>query len=184
MKSILVKKLERKDMYTKVNYLKQGCFTFLYSFVKYMSFPLSNYFRYLVLSLFVKKLKSTYISEGVTFWFPDRISIGKNSSLNQGDILDGTGQITIGDNVRIAAYVTINTADHEFKTKDIPISKQGYVIGEVIIEDDVWVGASVTINKGIKIGKGSIIGSGAVVVKDIPEYSIAVGNPCKVIKKR
>jgi acetyltransferase-like isoleucine patch superfamily enzyme len=184
MRDIEIKRLDRKEIYTIKNYLNQGVFLLFYSFVKYLSFPLSNYLRYFLLKMFSKKIESTYISDGVTFWFPDRISVGKNSSLNQGDILDGTGRISIGNNVRIAAYVTINTADHEFRIKDTPISKQGYIVGEVIIEDDVWIGASVVINKGVKIGRGSIIGSGSVVVKDIPEYSIAVGNPCKMIKKR
>ena len=56
---------------------------------------------------------------------------------------------------------------------------------ELIIEDDVWIGTRVTIlAKNIVIGKGSIIGANAVVTKDIPPYSIVVGNPAKVVKTR
>ena len=61
---------------------------------------------------------------------------------------------------------------------------QGFVIAEVVIEDDVWIGSGVQINKGVRIGKGSIIGSGSVVTKDIPPYSVAAGVPCQVLKKR
>lgn len=54
----------------------------------------------------------------------------------------------------------------------------------VTINDDVWIGANVTILPGVTIGEGAIIGAGSVVTKNIPEYSICVGNPCKKIKDR
>ncbi len=56
--------------------------------------------------------------------------------------------------------------------------------GDIILGDDVWVGINVIICSGITIGQGAVIGAGSVVTKDIPPYSIAVGNPAKVIKKR
>lgn len=56
--------------------------------------------------------------------------------------------------------------------------------GNIIIEDDVWIGQGAIILSGVTIGRGSVIGAGAVVAKDIPPYSIVVGNPGKVIKKR
>jgi len=56
--------------------------------------------------------------------------------------------------------------------------------GRVVIEDDTWIGANTLILKNVRIGEGSIIGAGSVVTKDIPPYSIAVGNPAKVIKQR
>lgn len=55
---------------------------------------------------------------------------------------------------------------------------------DVIIENDVWCGANVTILKGVTIGRGSIIAAGSVVTKDVPPYSIAGGLPCKVIKRK
>jgi acetyltransferase-like isoleucine patch superfamily enzyme len=55
---------------------------------------------------------------------------------------------------------------------------------EVVIEDDVWLGYNVIVLPGVTIGKGSVIGAGSVVSKDIPPYSIAIGNPARVIKKR
>lgn len=54
----------------------------------------------------------------------------------------------------------------------------------IVIEDDVWIAARVNVMAGVTIGKGSVIGAGSVVTKDIPPYSIAVGTPAKVIKKR
>ena len=54
----------------------------------------------------------------------------------------------------------------------------------ILIEDDVWIGARVIISKRRHIGKGSILAAGAVVTKDVPEYAIVGGNPAKVIKMR
>lgn len=176
--------ISRKEIYKKSNYIKQGLYQFLYSFFKNLSFPFANYIRYGILKLFLKETHSTYLAENITFWFPWQITIGRNTSINTGCVIDGTGNVIIGNDVRIAAYVIINSVDHKFTDTDTPIRMQAYIGAPVIIEDDVWIGANVIINKGVTIGKGSVIGAGSVVTKDIPPYSVAVGVPCKVIKSR
>ena len=161
-----------------------GLYFSLYAIFKNISFPFSNLFRFAVIRLFSPGIRSTYISDGVTIWFPWRVTIKENSSLNQGVIIDGYGGVSIGHGVRIAAYTVINTADHNFSDTTKLIMTQGYVCDEVTIEDDVWVGSHVCINKGVTVGRGSVIGSGSVVTRDIPPYSVAVGVPCQVIRKR
>ena len=156
----------------------------LYAPFKYVSIPFFNYARYLVLRLFCKRIQSSYIAEGVTLAFPWRIEIASRSSLNQGVIIDGTGGVRIGQGVRIAPYVCINTADHNFSEPDLFIYEQGFKVAPVTIEDDVWIGAAVQINKGVTIGQGAVIGSGSVVTRNIPPYSIAVGVPCRVVGTR
>jgi len=94
------------------------------------------------------------------------------------------GQITIGDNVRIAPYVMMIAANHNFADPDRPICEQGLTAKPITIEDDVWVGGRVSVMAGVTIGRGSVIGAGAVVTKDIPPYSIAVGVPAKVVGSR
>ena len=65
------------------------------------------------------------------------------------------------------------------------MATQGFSdLAPVIIEDDVWIGARAIILPGVIIGKGSVIGAGAVVAKSIPPYSVAVGNPARVVKTR
>ena len=161
-----------------------GDFMLLYSFVKYVPLPFFELTRFVVCKLFFKRLQSIKISDGVQFWFPYRITIGKNSSVNQGTIIDGYGKVNIGDNVRIGPYVVINSCDHKFDDCDIPIAQQGYVVGEITLEDDVWIGSHVVINKGVKIGKGCVVGSGSVVVSDLESYGIYAGVPAKLIRKR
>jgi len=77
----------------------------------------------------------------------------------------------------------IHTANHEMDL-GAPIPDQGWTSGHVTIGPDCWIGMGVSILPGVTIGASSIIGAGSVVAKDIPEYSIAVGNPAKVLRDR
>lgn len=93
--------------------------------------------------------------------------------------------MTIGENVMMGPEVLIYTQNHRMDDPDVPMRTQGMrEIKPVFIEDDVWVGARVCILPGVTIGKGSVIGACAVVARDIPPYSVAVGNPARVVKTR
>jgi galactoside O-acetyltransferase len=114
------------------------------------------------------------------------IVIGDNVALNFNVMInaDCGGTIIIGNDVRIGPYTVMRAANHRFDAMDLPIYKQGHDSGQIIVEDDVWLGAHVTLLPNIKIGKSSIIGAGSVVTSDIPPFSIAAGIPAKVIKRR
>ena len=71
-----------------------------------------------------------------------------------------------------------------FSDPEMLIHEQGMIGLGIKIEDDVWIGAGAIILDGVTIGRGSVIGAGAVVTKNIPPYSVAVGVPARVIKKR
>lgn len=166
------------------NYLRMGAFQLLYGLVKYVAIPFSGYLRLGVLRLFTTTIRTHEIADGVQIYFPWNIRIGQNTSLNEGVILDGFGGLTIGDNVRIAPRVMINTADHRFADPDIPIRLQGYECAPVVIEDDVWIGTMAAIGKGVTIGRGAVVGAGAVVVRDVPPFTVVGGIPARVIGKR
>jgi acetyltransferase-like isoleucine patch superfamily enzyme len=112
------------------------------------------------------------------------IKIGSNCTVNSFAVLYGHGGLEIGNGVRISAHVVIVPMNHIYKNREIPIYMQGETRKGIKIEDDVWIGAGAKILDGVKIGTGSVIGAGAVVTKDIPPYSVAVGIPARVIKKR
>lgn len=125
--------------------------------------------------------KSVNIEHGALF--SSRCEIGNLSGIGIDAKLNG--KVIIGDYVMMGPNCTIYTQNHSFERTDIPMCMQGVSDEKpVIIEDDVWIGVNVTILPGVTIGKGSIIGAGAVVAKSIPEYSIVVGNPAKIIKNR
>jgi acetyltransferase-like isoleucine patch superfamily enzyme len=171
-------------MHSSAAYILHGLYTALYAPFKYLSLPFANYLRYAILKLFCADLRTTAIADGVTIWFPWRVAIGRDSTLNQGVIVDGFGGVHIGNGVRIAPYTCINTADHDFSNRAIPIAAQGFLVSQVNIEDDVWIGAGVKINKGVRIGAHSVIGAGSVVTRDIPGDTVAVGVPCRVLRSR
>ncbi len=112
------------------------------------------------------------------------IKLGNNIAINYGAYIGGDGGVSIGNDVLMGPEVCILSGGHRYANPDIPIIKQPFSFGKIIIEDDVWIGARAIILQGVTIGHGSVIWAGSVVVEDIPPYSIAVGNPAKVIKKR
>lgn len=115
--------------------------------------------------------------------FGSNIYISKNCSITTSS--NNQSKISIGNHVMIGHNTMIIGGNHNISRIDIPMMLQGEgKQGYIIIEDDVWIGAGVIILTGVRIGKGSVIGAGSVVTKDIPEYSIAVGNPTKVVKSR
>jgi len=116
--------------------------------------------------------------------FEGWIRIGDNCTVNRLSILYGNGGLEIGSHVRISPNVTVLAQNHVFGDPNILIHEQGMSGFGIKIGDDVWIGAGAIILDGVTIGKGSVIGAGAVVTKDIPPYSVAVGIPARVIKKR
>ena len=132
--------------------------------------------------MFQKCGKNVNVERGA--WFGYNIEIGDNSGIGINSELNTPGGIFIGNNVMMGPDVMIITQNHKHDDITKPMLEQGFERAPVIIEDDVWIGTRVIILPGVKIGRSSIIGAGAVVTKDIPPFSIAGGNPAKVIKKR
>jgi acetyltransferase-like isoleucine patch superfamily enzyme len=116
--------------------------------------------------------------------FDGWISVGSNCTVNSYAILYGHGGLEIGNDVRIAPQVMMMPMNHIYKDSQAPIRTQGIRCRGIKIEDDVWLGAGAIVLDGVTIGKGSVIGAGAIVAKNIPPYSVAVGVPARVIKKR
>lgn len=106
--------------------------------------------------------------------------IGERSSLWAGD---SSGRIVIGDYVSFAPDVFVTASDYQFQ-KGLPFRQQPKRDRDVIIGNDVWLGAKVVVTAGVTIGDGCIVGAGAVVTKDLPPNSIAGGIPAKVIRAR
>jgi len=125
----------------------------------------------------------------------DLIKIGNDVQINKNVTIDATGSlgIYIGNKVSIAPGCYIRSANHSFSKDGIAIQDQGWDCKKIqfknkeysiVIEDDVWIGANSIILSGAHIGKGSVLNAGSVVSNNIPPYSIAVGNPARVVANR
>lgn len=109
------------------------------------------------------------------------IVVGDNFYANFGCVILDVNKVTIGDNVLLGPYVQIYTAAHPMD----PVKRlSGLEFGQPItIGDNVWIGGGAIICPGVKIGSNVTIGAGSVVTKDLPDNIVAVGNPCRIIRK-
>ncbi|MBO5051103.1 MAG: transferase [Clostridia bacterium] len=115
--------------------------------------------------------------------FSPALQIGDNSGVGVRSCINGP--VTIGNDVMMGQEVIIYTTRHRDDRTDIPMREQGMKeICPVTIGNDVWIGGRVIILPGVTIGDGCIIGAGAVVTRDIPPYSVAVGVPARVVRRR
>ncbi|PJE00528.1 MAG: transferase [Leptospira sp.] len=169
---------------------------------------IGNFLRRLYYKIRLKSLgEKTTFSQFIVIESPENITINNNSSIgsynfftaNGGEIEIGKqvsfnrnvhlnasvgGKISLGDYCLIAPNVVMRTANHNYDEIQKPIRFQGHTIGNIILENNVWIGSNVVILKDVRIGEGSIIASGSVVTKSIPPNVIAGGIPAKIIKKR
>lgn len=109
-----------------------------------------------------------------------QISVGKRFFANFNFVVLDEARVTIGDDCFIGPNVSIYTACHS--TDPVERNSRREWARPVNIGNNVWIGGSVTILPGVTIGDNVTIGAGSVVTRDIPSNSVAVGNPCKVIK--
>lgn len=128
--------------------------------------------------------------------------IGKDSTIEDfSTINNGVGDVVIGDRTRIGLSCTIigpvkvgndimfaqnivaSGLNHGYRDINLPPSQQPVETKQIVIEDDVWIGANAVITAGVTIGKHSVIAAGSVVTKSVPAYSVVGGNPAKILRK-
>lgn len=127
--------------------------------------------------------KSARVISSARFWGVGRISIGAETFIGHGVlVLTGNAQIRIGSHVDIGPRVTLVNGTHEIDMIGPRTAGRGKS-DEIVIQDGVWIGAGSVVIGGCRIGEKALIGAGSVVITDIPDRVIAVGNPCRPIKR-
>lgn len=112
-----------------------------------------------------------------------KIRIGDGTTILFRFQCNAAESVTIGDNVLIASNVLITDSDHVIDP-GVPVTRNSRLLTRpVLVEHDCWVGQNAVIVKGVTVGHHSIIGANSVVTRDIPPFSVAVGNPARVIRK-
>ena len=105
----------------------------------------------------------------------DRSKIGLSNTI--------IGPVTIGNDIRLAQNITLSGLNHNYEDVSRPIHVQGVSTAAITIENGTWIGANAVVLAGVTIGKNCVIAAGSIVTKNIPSYSVAAGNPARVLKK-
>lgn len=113
-----------------------------------------------------------------------RIVIGAHASIGMGATVSAAQQVVIGENVLLARNVYISDHRHAYENPDMPIVSQGIAgIAPVSIGRDTWLGQNVVVLPGVAIGEHCVVGANSVVTSSIPDFSVAVGAPARVIRR-
>ncbi|WP_341527086.1 DapH/DapD/GlmU-related protein [Nostoc sp. UHCC 0302] len=115
---------------------------------------------------------------------PQNISLGNKVYIGQDVLLDGRGGITIGDNTTLGFNVVILSANHDYKSNDLPYEHNIYIHKPVVIGRNVWIGGNVLIVPGVSIGDGAIVAAGTVVTANVDPLAIVGNQPMRIIKYR
>ncbi len=171
------------------NRIKIFLFFNVYTLVYNILFMLMELFpafiRTLFFRLILKKMGKNSIIDFKTYMrFPSKISIGNNVNINRNckliaGIQSEEARIVFKDNIAIGPNVTFFAAGHDHQYLSLPDIGSG-----ITVKNYCWIGGNSIILPGVTLEEGVIIGAGSIVTKSIPAYSVAVGNPAKVIKKR
>jgi len=109
------------------------------------------------------------------------VYIGERTLVGIGNVL--IGPLRIGNDVIIAQHVVFSGLNHGYLDVQKPIKDQPCSTAEIVVEDEVWIGANAVITAGVRIGKHAVVAGGSVVTKDVPPYTIVGGNPARCLKQ-
>lgn len=177
------------------DYLR-GVKSFLYTSVNRCFFGSIGERVFIISPLKIDGKKNICIGDGVHIYYRTwlyalpvtgygecELKIGKGSTIGNFNHIIATHSIIIGNNVLTADKVYISDNIHDYSDIEVPIKEQRIIQKNVVqIGDGSWLGENVCVI-GAKIGKHCVIGANSVVTKDIPDYSVAVGSPARVIKR-
>lgn len=143
---------------------------------------------YFIRRLFLRSLGANIsndlkIEKGAKFRNADQLSIGQNVYINNWFWCNAKGGISIGNDVLFGPNVTIHSSNHRYDDPNLAINRQGHVDAAVLIENNIWIGAGVTILPGASICSGCIIGASSVVTGSILKKGLYAGVPAKLIKE-
>lgn len=181
MKDKTGKQLTTSQVYRKIfGRLQAICLEFVVYLLWCVGFVPVHHIRRLLYRIFGVTIgKGSSLHMQIVFYDPTHVVIGKDTIIGEKTVLDGRGQLSIGNHVDIASEVMIYNAEHA-------VNDESFIaeIKPVTIEDYVFIGPRAIILPGITIKKGAVIAAGAVVTKDVSEFSIMAGVPAKEIGKR
>lgn len=170
-----------KNDLSRVHQIKRYVWTIVWIlFARPFPRSIGNGWRIFLLKLFGAQLhKNVVVYPSVKIYAPWNLEMHDYSCLAPEVDCYNVDRIIIGANTTVSQKSYLCTASH-----DVTISSNPLIHAPIIIEDQVWIGASAFIGMGVNIGQGAVVGATASVYKNVEPWTIVGGNPAKVIKKR
>lgn len=139
--------------------------------------PMTEEYTEVLHELFEDRLgEGSTVSAPLQMVCADRVTIGKNVFINTNLLAMARDGITIEDDVLIAANVSLISNNYD------PYERQVLTCKPVVIKKGAWIGAGATVLPGVTVGEHAIVGAASVVIHDVPDYAVVVGNPARVVK--
>lgn len=161
----------------KIKFLRMSWFLLGFVFYLPKQFSLA---RVLLLRLYGAKIgKACLVCANVKIWMPWNLELGDYVAIGKGVEIYNFGKVSIGNQSLISQRSFLCTASHDYTHPHYPLIWKNIEIGS-----QCWLAAEAYVGPGVKIGDGSIIGARSVVTKNIPDWQVCAGNPCKIIKER
>ncbi len=177
--------MEKKITYVGTNFsVKNRVGRVLWSVVSGLLFqfspkPLFGWRSFLLRCFGAKIGKSVHVYPGAKIWAPWNLELADEAGVANGAILYTQGKIIIGKKAVISQGAHLCAGTHDYNLPDFPLYTMPIIVG-----DYAWVAAEVFIHPGITVGEGCVIGARSVVTKDMPDWMVCAGQPCKPIKAR
>lgn len=148
-------------------------------------FRFCNFLKSCFLRLSGAKIGSRVVFYPGVFISPGRnLCVGNDVDLATGVIITTRGGVIIGDRTLIGYRTSVFSANHRVLRREFTIYESGHDFKPVVIEKDVWIGASCVILPGVQIGEGAVVAAGSVVTKNVPAFAIVAGVPAKLVRMR
>ncbi|MEA3353940.1 MAG: WcaF family extracellular polysaccharide biosynthesis acetyltransferase [Campylobacterota bacterium] len=179
MKKVDLKKFEN-SWYKPGNKIKILLWYFINMFIFKTMFPFPSSLKVKILRIFGAKIGSgVVIKPNVSIKYPWFLSIGDSCWIGEHVWIDNLAQVTIGNNVCLSQGSYLLTGSHDYKKEAFDL-----ILGEITLEDGVWIGAKATVCPGVTCKSHSILSVGSVATKDLEEYGVYQGNPAVWKRKR
>lgn len=170
-----------KNSLSKKNQIARFIWTIVWTvFARPIPRSLFNGWKLFLLRIFGAKLhKTAVVYSSVKVYAPWNLEMGEFSCLAPEVDCYNVAKVIIGANSTISQKTYICTASHDITKSNIPL-----IISDIVVEDQVWIGADTFIGMGVTVGQGAVVGARACVFKDVEPWTIVGGNPAKILKKR
>ena len=123
--------------------------------------------------------RPVYVRATVSVAVPWNLTVGAHTAVGDHAILYSLGPITLGERVTVSQHAHLCAGTHDHTHPDMPLLRP-----PIVVEDDVWVAADAFVGPGVRIGRGVVVGACAAVFRDLPPWTVCVGNPARPVKPR